>query len=147
MSPNRSCFQSYHLISPKNVILGDDTVLEAMNKGSIIVDTEVKGRVKTITIKDVLHVPKLKANLLSLQHLVLKHLGVEFSDERYVVLSPSREEVAIIHEVNGFYQMKFSKVHGAESAALVQSSSKGDNLGLWHCQPKHFECQECESTS
>ena len=59
---------------PKNVILGDDTVLEAMGEGSIVVDMEVKGRVKTITIKDILHMPKMKANLLSVRHLVSKRL-------------------------------------------------------------------------
>ena len=41
------------------MILGDDTVLEAVGKGQIVVDTKVKGRVKIITMKDVLHVPKL----------------------------------------------------------------------------------------
>ena len=38
MTPERSCFHSYHLISPKGVILGDDTVLEAVGKGQIVVD-------------------------------------------------------------------------------------------------------------
>ena len=56
------------------MILGDDTVLEAVGKGSIVFYTEVKGHVKTITIKDILHVPKMKANLLSVKHLVSKRL-------------------------------------------------------------------------
>ena len=74
-----------------------------MAKGSIVVDTEVKGRVKTITIKDVLHVPKMKANLLLVRHVVSKRLRVEFSNEQSFISTPSREEIAIIHEVNGLY--------------------------------------------
>ena len=93
MAPDRTCFHSYKLTSPKNVILGDDTVLEAMGKGATLVDTKVKGRVRTITIKDVLHVPKLKANLLSVSHLVSKHSRVEFSNEGNFVLAPNREEI------------------------------------------------------
>ena len=89
MAPVRNCFQSYNLISPKNVILGDDTVLQAIGRGTVVVDTEVKGRVKTITIKDVLHVPKLNGNLLSVRHLVLTCLPVKFSNEGSFVLSPS----------------------------------------------------------
>lgn len=64
-------------------------VLEAIGKGQIVGDTEVKGRVKTITIKDVLYVLKLKANHLSVRDLVAKHLRVEFSDTGNFVLSPS----------------------------------------------------------
>lgn len=145
MAPNRTCFQSYHVISPKNVILGDDTVLQAVGKGSIVVDTEVKGRVKTITIHDVLHVPKLKANLLSVRHLVMKHLRVEFSDQGCFVLSPSHEEVAIIHEVNGLYQIKFSKMHAAECATLVQSSSNEDKLALWHRRLGHLNVKSVKA--
>ena len=69
MAPDRTCFHSYKFTSPKNVILEDDIVLETVGRGAIVVDTEVKGRVRTITIKDVLHVPKLKANLLSVSPL------------------------------------------------------------------------------
>ena len=99
-------------------------MLKGVGRGSIVVDTEVKGSVKTITINDVLHVPKLKANLLSVQYLVLKHLRVEFSDDGYFVLSPSREEVAIIHEVNGLYQIKFLKVFGAKSLIMIPAPSR-----------------------
>ena len=83
---------------------------------------------KTITIKDILHVLKLKANLLSVRHLVLKRLRIEFWDERSFVLSPSQEKVAIIHEVKSLYLIKFCKVHGAKSAALVKLSSNDDKL-------------------
>lgn len=39
MTPDKSCFHLYHLISRKRVILGDDTVLEDVDIGSIVVDT------------------------------------------------------------------------------------------------------------
>ena len=81
MSLMRASFYSYHVIASKIVILGDDTVLKGVGKDLIVVDTRVKGHVKTITIKDVLHVPKMKANLLLVRHLIFKCLLVEFSDE------------------------------------------------------------------
>lgn len=96
-----------------------------VGKGSIVVDTEVKGCVKTIAIKDVLHVPKLKANLSSVRHLVAKHLRVEFDDAESSVLLPSRDEVAITREIHDLYRFKFSKAHTGQWATLAQSSSKG----------------------
>ena len=62
-------------------------MLQAIGRATVVVDIEVKGRVKTITIKDMLHVPKLKANLLSVRHLVLKRLHVKFGHEGSFVLS------------------------------------------------------------
>ena len=144
MAPDRTCFHSYKLTSPKNVILGDNTVLGAVDRGAIVVDTEVEGRVRTITIKDV-HVPKLKANLLSVSHLVSKHLRVEFNNEGNFVLAPNREEIAIIQEVKGLYQIKFSKVHGAESMTLAQSSSNDDKLGLWHRRLGHLNVKSVQT--
>ena len=60
----------------------------------------------------------------------MKHLLVKLTDEGSFVLSTSQEEVAMIHEVNVLYQIKFSKVNGAESTALVQSRSNDDKLTL-----------------
>jgi transposase InsO family protein len=145
MSPHKTCFHSYALINPRRVILGDDTVLEAVGKGQIVVDTEVRGRVKTITIQDVLHVPKLTANLLSVRQLVAKHLRVEFSDKGCYVLSPSRDEVAIIEEHEGLYHIKFSKVHSKESAALAHSNLKDDKLALWHRRLGHLNIKSVKT--
>ena len=75
----------------------------------MVVDIVVKDRVKTIIIKDVLHVPKLKAKPFVGETLGLKRLLVQFNDEESFVMSPSREEVAIIHEVNGFLKSSYSK--------------------------------------
>ena len=80
-----------------------------------------------------------------MRHLVLKSLRVEFCHEGSFVLSPSREEVAIIHEVNGLYQIKFSKVHVAESAALVQSSANDDKLVLLHRRLGHLNVKSVQA--
>lgn len=95
IAPLKSYFYSYNPISPKNVILGD-TMIEALGRGSVVVDTTVKGHIKTIIIKDVLHVPKLKANLLWVRHLVSMQLPVEFDETGSFGLSPSCKEVAVI---------------------------------------------------
>jgi hypothetical protein len=132
-------------MSPKRVILGDDTVLDGVDNGQVLVDTTVKGRVKTITIKDVLHVPKLKANLLSVRHLVEKHLGVEFSDTENFVLSPSRDKVAIIKELNGLYYIEFLKVHTNDQRRWCNQAYK---TTIWSCASLTgpFEHQECKNS-
>ena len=73
---------------------------------------------------------EFKANLLLVQHLVSKHLQVEFNNEGCFVLTSSREEVAIIEEVNNLYYIKFFKVHVVESVVLAHSKLKEDKLTL-----------------
>ena len=52
-------------ISSRNVRLGDNSMAEAIGMGSIVVVVETRGKTTRILITDVLHVPKLQANFLS----------------------------------------------------------------------------------
>ena len=43
------------------------------------------------------------------------------------------------------YQIKFSKVHVAESAALVQSSANDHKLALWHRRLRHLNVKSVQA--
>jgi hypothetical protein len=64
MSPHRAVFDTFEAISTRKVFMGFDSVLQAIGRGSILVDTKVGGCTKRIRFKDVLYVPKLQSNLL-----------------------------------------------------------------------------------
>ena len=80
MTPHRQAFDTYEAISNRHVFLGDNGMVEAVGKGSILVETQVKGQMRRITIHDVLHVPKLHANLLSVRKLASKGLKVHLNE-------------------------------------------------------------------
>ncbi len=65
-----------------------------MGKSSILVNFEMKGHIRRIKIKDVLHVPKLYANLLLVNKLFSRGLKVNFNMIRYVVKMPNGKMVA-----------------------------------------------------
>ena len=52
-------FDTYEVISPRKVHLGDDSVAKAIGMGSIVIGVETKGKTSTIHITYVLHVSKL----------------------------------------------------------------------------------------
>jgi hypothetical protein len=81
MTPHRATFDMYEVIPTRNVHMGDDTIVEAIGMGSILVEVMVKGRTKRIRIKDVLHVPKLHANLLSMSKILSSGCKVQFNME------------------------------------------------------------------
>ncbi len=58
--------------------MGDDTILEAIDKQNIKATMQVGGKMLLTTITQVLHVPKMKNNLISICKLILDGLKVEF---------------------------------------------------------------------
>ena len=61
------------------------------------------------------------------------------------MLAPNREEISIIQEVKGLYQIKFFKVHRAESVTLAQSSSNDDKLGFYKSTTGPLEWEDLAS--
>jgi hypothetical protein len=74
-------FTTYESIVPRKVYMGDDTILEAIRKGSIKATMQVGGRMLFTTITQVLHVPKMKNSLISISKLILEGLKVELDKD------------------------------------------------------------------
>jgi hypothetical protein len=79
--------------------MGDDTVLEAIGKGNIKATMQVGGQLTHTTITQVLHVPKLKNSLISVNKFISQGFKVEFdkdgckvNDARGVVVGQARSD-------------------------------------------------------
>lgn len=138
MTPNRAVFDTYEAIAPRNVHLGDDSVVEAVGVGSIVVEVLVGGRSKRIRIKNSLHVPKLQANLLSVSKLVSSGMKVQFNMDGCTLRAPNGEVLAVAPLEGNLYEVTFTKVHEADAAHLVQSSMKNGAIELWHRRLGHL---------
>ncbi len=92
-------FTTYERISPRKVFMGDETVLEAIGKGNIKATMQVGGELSHATITQVLHVPKMKNNLIFVTKLISKGFEVEFDKDgckvnhgRGVVVAEARRD-------------------------------------------------------
>jgi len=74
MTFQQEWFTMYERISPR--FMGDDTILEAIGKGSIKATMQVGGQLTHTTITQVLHVPKMKNNLISVSKLIFEGFKV-----------------------------------------------------------------------
>jgi len=99
MTFEQEWFTTYKRISPRKVFMGDDTILEAIGKGNIKTTMQVGGELTHTTITQVLHVPKMKNNLISVSKLISKGLKVEFDKDgckvnnaRGVVVAQARRD-------------------------------------------------------
>jgi hypothetical protein len=70
MTFKREWFTAYESIVPRRVYVGDDTILEAIGKGNIKAIMQVGGKMLFTTITQVLHVPKMKNNFISISKLI-----------------------------------------------------------------------------
>lgn len=131
-------FDTYEVIDSRNVYLDDDSVVEAIRMGCIIDEIIVKDKIKIICIKNTFHVPKLQANLLSVNKLLLDGLKVQFNLNEYIVRGPDREVNVIGLHKGNLYETQFSKVHGADVANLAQSMAKDGAFELGCRRLKHL---------
>ena len=64
ITPHKQFFDIYEPISGRKVFMGGNNMIKAIGKGSILIETHVKGRARNIRIHDMLHVPNSHLNLL-----------------------------------------------------------------------------------
>jgi len=81
MTFQQEWFTTYERISPRRVFMGNDTVLEAISKGSIKATMRVGGQLTHITITQVLHVPKMKNNFILMSKLISEGFKMEFDKD------------------------------------------------------------------
>ena len=69
----------YEVITPYNVYLDDDSIVEVIGMGSIVLNSIVRGKINQIIIIDAVHLSNLQANFLLVSKLVLNGLNVQFN--------------------------------------------------------------------
>jgi len=81
MTFQQKWFTMYEWISPRRVFMGDDIVLDAIGKGNIKATMQTGDKMSHTTIAQVLHVPKMKNNLISVSKLIFEGFKVEFDKD------------------------------------------------------------------
>ena len=139
MTLHWTSFDTYEVFPPRDVCVSDGSVAEAIEMGSIIVGVETRGKATTIRITDLLHMPKLQVNLLSVSKLVSKGLKVRFHVNECIVGDANGDTVAIAPRKGNLYHMTFKEIHGAHSANSEHSCAGGDSVEVWHHRLGHLD--------
>jgi hypothetical protein len=132
MTPHKHFFDTYEPISGRKMFMGDNGMVEAVGKGSILVETRVKGCSRNIRMHDVLHVPDLHSNLVSVSKLISRSLKVQFNSLGCVVRASNGEMLAVASLESNLYQLDTNVVNGAETSSLAHCDGNSHLLELWH---------------
>jgi hypothetical protein len=114
--------------------MGDDIVLEAIDKGTIKATMQVGGKLSHATITQVLHVPKMKNNLISVSKVISKGFKVEFDNDGCKVNDVQGVVVAEAQRVKNLYLLNL-KVH-KDTTHIANSLDEG--VMLWHDRLGHL---------
>lgn len=81
-------------------------ILTAKEFGKLNVQILVNGKVNSITVKEILLVPDLQCNLLSIRKLDINKFTVSFEDSKGVICK-GNTVVAIAHRKDKLYKLEF----------------------------------------
>ncbi|CAJ2665771.1 unnamed protein product [Trifolium pratense] len=140
---DRFWFKTFIPVEDGSVLyMGDDHSAPVEGKGNVVLEFSSG---KTITLFNVLYVPKLRKNLIS--GPVLNKLGYKqvCESDKYV-LSKSGVFVGFGYYNNGMFMMNLNGVP-KDSGSIFMSSSNVINFSLWHARLGHVNYKRMHEMS
>ena len=117
---------------PKNIYLGDSTVIHALGEGKVKLPTVSGTREIALDLHKVLLVPKLTKNLLSVPAMALMGAEIRFDRDKCLVLKNGKEFV-----IGCLPDDKLYTVNTVEYAQ-VSTTDSGPSLEVWHNRLGHL---------
>lgn len=130
MTFDKSRFQSLEITSRSGVSIGNDSKLEAHGSGSVDLDIIVNGEVRKCRLKNVVYVPQLRYQLLSVAAMCDAGYTVVFQKSSVSVKMNSKL-IASGHRVRGLYYLSTREDRSSKQCALIS------DLSLWHARLAH----------
>ena len=120
---------------------GNNGMVQAVAKRSILVEARVKGCAQSIRMQGVLHVPDLHSNLLSVSKLILRGLKVHVNTLGCVVKANNNEMLV----VESLGQLDANVVNEAVTNSLTHSEAISHPLELWYKRTGHLNDKSMKS--
>ena len=115
------------------IVLGDDTMVRAVGRGTVRFDRE---SMQPMLLRDVLYVPGLKKNLVSVSAIEDRGFGIYVLDGKVYIFSKAEgpsTSYAIGVRCGKLYKLLFQPHH-----ALAHTESSSEICELWHRRMAHL---------
>ena len=136
MCQDSKLFTTLHqLDDPIDVVLGDGRALTAVGRGEVMLDMVLpNGESKSCTLHDVLYVPALSYNLLSVAKASQKGKIVKFTKSACYMLDKRHKMVAKATKIGSLYQLNHKPNH--EQASFAEKADTKEDI--WHKRFGHL---------
>ena len=119
---------------PEKVRLGDNRVVLAQGTGSVWVKVKVEGKWKPVELAEVLFVPDLAKNLLSISAIVKRNLSVVFNEDKCLILNSDGETSGLGRKDRKLFILDCLPMN----ELAHEANSAADSLQLWHQRFGHL---------
>ena len=131
-------FDELHsLEQPLEVMLGDGYAVEATGRGTVVLAlTEVGGKATRCKLHEVLYVPDLSYNLLSVPKATKAGKVVKFTETGCEILDSNKKVIAVATRVGSLYHLNCQADNEQTNAAV--NKSKETKEDTWHWRYGHL---------
>ena len=149
MTPNRRDFVEYHMVtSPHQVFVANGVAIPAIARGTVHLEGYLPGgKITTVELKGVLHVPQLSSGLFSASQIT-KHGGLVVFDRDECFIREKASNRLVLHasKCRNQYPLNIlrTKDHIKALSAAFYSGSKYNEqtIQLWHRRLGHLNRQD-----
>ena len=129
-------FDEFHsLKQPLEVMLGDGYAVEATGRGTVVLElTSVGGKASRCKLHEVLYVPDLSYNLLSVSKAAKAGKVVKFTETGCEILDSDMKVIAVATRVGSLYHLS-CQADNEQANAAVSEETKED---AWHRRYGHL---------
>jgi len=135
-------FETVKEIKPVPVSLGDGRIVKAVGCGNIIMTMNLHDtKHRKCTLSDVLYVPELSYNLISVSKASKAGKITKFTEDHCEIFDSEQKLVAVACKLGNLYYLQYSnnKVNMAETVNL--------NEDIWHKRFGHLNAQSLKTMS
>lgn len=101
----------------------------------------VRGQLDTIKVQNVLYVPELATNLLSVSQIINSGCQVQFDKQGCKILNKANKQVATAKMMNNMYRLVTQSI-----PAYISASTENDSY-LWHQRMAHLNFEDLNKQS
>ncbi|KAG6616755.1 Transposon-encoded protein [Phytophthora cinnamomi] len=131
--------RNYKKISPVDVHLADDGVVQAIGRGDIVMKMQTPRGVKKGVLTNVWHIPKLSRNLFSVGRFTKDVGPVTFESDGCFTETKGLKWKLGAREGKGLFKLSMTPVMPDEANVASSKDRKGDTTSyLWHLRLGHI---------
>ncbi|NBX97749.1 hypothetical protein EBQ81_02685, partial [bacterium] len=143
MCSNRAAFSRLMEIAPEAVYMGNNAAVDAVGVGDVPVTTLVDGVEKEGHLANVLYVPELATNLISVKQMLGKGMIVNFAQDRCSIISPNGEVLGMAQLDGKLFKLQTARA-ACHFTAAVSLRTPAAEAQLWHERFGHMGMQSLQ---
>lgn len=138
MIAEKSLMTNSVAVQNKTVIVANSSSLRIESRGDVRLELDVEGRTEIVRLKNVLYVPGLCANLISVSQVIQNGNRVEFNEKKCIVYNSKNKAIATASLIDGVYRLNCAQKAIAMFSSPEKPKATKLDPDLWHRRLGHM---------